>query len=305
MSLPFKYGIVNVDEGELKALDQYCQKEESDEFIVVTDNIIYHQNYTGNYKEIQLNSLTKVFSATAIGLLLKEKHLDTLHTPLKSIFPSLSNDPKKDITIWHILTHTSGIKTLGHDMELISADSCLEYVLSLELDSEPGLVSQYNNEAVSLIAGIVKRLSGEPLDMYLAKRIFTPLEINNWQWLRDKSGTPFSHWGLELTGIDLAKFAQLYIDNGIWQGQRLLPEKWVRESTNASQNINRSWGYLWLRYRDQIGNYKGYGMSGSQGKHLYIDHNNNSFAIRLVHRKKGRETPPADNFFEYAVKLLS
>src|SRR5699024_5794811 len=158
MSLPFKYGIVNVDEGELKALDRYCQKEESDEFIVVTDNIIYHQNYTGNYKEIQLNSLTKVFSATAIGLLLKEKHLDTLHTPLKSIFPSLSNDSKKDITIWHILTHTSGIKTLGHDMELSSADSCLEYVLSLELDSEPGLVSQYNNEAVSLIDGIVKRL---------------------------------------------------------------------------------------------------------------------------------------------------
>lgn len=305
MELSFKSGIVKVDEEKLKALDHYCQTEESDEFIVVTDNIIYHQNYTGNIEPIQLNSLTKVFAGTAVGLLLKEKQLDTLHTPLKSIFPSLSTDPKKDITIWHILTHTSGIKTLGHDMELSSADSCVEYVLSLELGSEPGKVSQYNNEAVSLIAGIVKRLSGEPLDQYLAKRIFEPLEITSWKWLRDNSGTPFSHWGLELTGIDLAKFAQLHLNNGIWQGQRLLSEKWIQESTNATQNINRSWGYLWLRYRDQIGNYKGYGMSGSQGKHLYIDPINNSFAIRLVHRKEGKETPGADNFFEYAVELLS
>src|SRR5699024_10572111 len=151
-----------------------------------------HQNYTGNIEPIQLNSLTKVFAGTAVGLLLKEKQLDTLHTPLKSIFPSLSTDPKKDITIWHILTHTSGIKTLGHDMELSSADSCVEYVLSLGLGSETGKVSQYNNEAVSLIAGIVKRLSGEPLDQYLAKRIFEPLEITSWKWLRDNSGTPFS-----------------------------------------------------------------------------------------------------------------
>lgn len=305
MSLPFKFGNVNVDEEKLKELDNYCQAEESDELIVVTDKTIYHQNYTGNTEPIQLNSLTKVFAGTAVGLLLKEKYLDTLHTPLKSIFPSLSNDPKKDITIWHILTHTSGIKTLGHDMELSSADSCVEYVLSLGLESQPGTVSKYNNEAVALIAGIVEKLSGESLDQYLSKRIFEPLEITNWQWLRDKSGTPYPYAGFGLTGIDLAKFAQLYVDNGIWEDKNLLSEKWIKESTNPTQNINRSWGYLWLRYRDKVGNYKGYGMSGSRGKHLYIDPNNDSFAIRLVHRKKGKETPPADNFFEYAVDLLS
>src|SRR5699024_10443479 len=201
-------------------------------------------------------------------------------TPLRSILPSLSNDTKKDITIWHILTQTSGIKTLGHDMELSTADSCIDYVLSLDLENELGTVSKYNNEAVALIAGIVEKLSGESLDHYLSKRIFEPMEITNWQWLRDKSGTPYPYAGLALTGMDLAKFAQLYVDDGIWKGQRILSEEWVRESTNATQNINRSWGYLWLRYRDKTGKYKGFGMSGSRGKHLYIDPDNNSFAIR-------------------------
>lgn len=305
MNLPFKNGIVDVSEEKLRAFDKYCQSEESDEFIIVKNNKLFHKNYSNTKESIQLNSLTKVFAETAIGLLLHEGYIDTLHIPIGSIFPTLNNDPKKDITIWHILTHTSGIKTLGHDNELSSADNCVEYALSMELDDIPGKVSKYNNEAVALITGIVEKISGEPLDKYLSRRVFKPMGINNWSWLKDKSQSPYPYAGLALTGIDLAKFAYLYLNNGLWEGQRILPEKWIEESTHPTQTINRNWGYLWLTAHDKNDNYIGYGMSGYEGKYLFVSPDNNYIAIRLVHRKKGKQTPSAEKFFKYAIDLIS
>lgn len=305
MNLPFENGIVEVHEEKLKTFEQYCQSEESDEFIIIKNNKLFHQNFSNTTDPIQLNSLTKVFAGTAIGLLLDEGHIDTLHIPLGSIFPSLANDPKRDITIWHILTHTSGMKTLGHDNELSSAEDCVEYVLSQELEDIPGKVSKYNNEAVALIAGIVEKISGEPLDDYLSKRIFKPLGISNWSWLKDRSLNPYPYAGLALTGLDLAKFAYLYLNNGIWEGQRILSEKWIKESTHPTQHIDRNWGYLWLTAYDKNDHYIGYGMSGFEGKYLFISPDHNYIAIRLVHRKKGKPTPSADKFFKYAIDLIS
>ncbi|WP_017186585.1 serine hydrolase domain-containing protein [Alkalibacillus haloalkaliphilus] len=305
MTQLFNKGILEVDQEKLKAFDNYCEKEESDEFIIVLKNNMYHKNYTDTSEPIQLNSLTKVFAGTAVGLLLDEGYIDTLHTPLHSIFPSLINDPKKDITIWHILTHTTGIKTVGHDNELSSVDNCIEYVLSLDLEDKPGTVSKYNNEAVALIAGIVEKLSGEKLDEYLSKRIFEPLGITNWIWLKDRSQNPYPYAGLALTGNDLAKFGFLYLNKGIWKGQRLLSEWWIEDSTHPTQNIDRKWGYLWLTAHDKDGNYIGYGMSGAEGKYLYVSPGQDYIAIRLVHRKNSKETPSADEFFRYAKGLIT
>ncbi|MCG7344462.1 beta-lactamase family protein [Sporosarcina sp. ACRSL] len=305
MNLLFETGKVDVNEEKLRAFDEYCQNEGSDEFIIIKDGRLFYKNYSNTKDPIQLNSLTKVFAGTAIGLLLDEGYIDTLHTPIGSIFPSLNDDPKKDITIWHILTHTSGIKTLGHDIELSNADNCVEYALSMELENIPGKVSKYNNEAVALISGIVEKLSGESLDEYLSRRIFKPLGITNWSWLRDKSQNPYPYAGLALTGIDLAKFAHLYLNNGLWKEQRILSEKWIQDSTKPTQNIDRKWGYLWLTAHDKSSKYIGYGMSGYEGKYLFVSPANNFIAIRLVHRKKGKQTPNAEKFFHYAIDLMS
>ncbi|WP_246010337.1 serine hydrolase domain-containing protein [Bacillus yapensis] len=308
LALPFEYvktTKLGMNANKVEEFDEYCQKEESDEFLIISNRKMYYKNYSSTTEAIHLNSLTKVFAGIAIGLLLDEGQIESLHVSIAEYFPTLKNTEKENVTIWHILTHTSGIKTLGHDAELGTAEDCIEYVLARELENSPGTVSTYNNEAVTLLAGIVKKVSGEELDTYLSTRLFKPLNITNWSWAKDKKGTSYAYYGLSLTAIDLAKIGQLFIDKGLWNGKRVLSEKWIEESTHSTQNIEPNWGYLWFTVQNRQEQYIGFGMSGSDGKFLLVCPNQQFIAIRLVHRKKEGPTPYAEHFFKYAMDLVA
>ncbi|WP_449620768.1 serine hydrolase domain-containing protein [Robertmurraya sp. Marseille-Q9965] len=310
LNLTSPFEIVNIKElgmnpNKVAAFDKYCQSEESDEFLIVSNRKMYYKNYSSTQEPIQLNSITKVFTGIAIGLLLDEGRINTLHRSIAEYFPELKNTDKEKITIWHILTHTSGIKTLGHDAELGTAEDCLEYVLSQELENVPGNVSKYNNEAVALIAGIVKKVTGEELDSYLSRKLFEPLNITNWSWAKDKNGTPYGYYGLSLTAIDLAKISQLFLENGMWNGIRILSEKWIEQSTHSTQDLEPNWGYLWFTVQNKQEKYIGFGMSGSDGKFVFVCPKQQYIAIRLIHRKKEGQTPYAELFFQYAIDLIA
>lgn len=306
-TLPFDFvsmESLGLNNDKVNLLVDYCLKEESDELLLISNNKVYHKNYTNNDKPIALNSLTKVFAGTAIGLLLDEGLLDSIHTPISTFFPKLKNTPKEEITVWHILTHTSGIKTVGHDNELSFAPDIVEYVLDLDLEDVPGIVSKYNNEAVAIISGIVKNVTGKTMDEYLSENLFHPLEITKWEWIKDKTQNPIAYAGLSLTGIDLAKFAYLFLNNGIWDSKRIISEDWIATSTHPTQDIDKNWGYLWLTaFKND--KYLGFGMSGFDGKYLFVSPDKNYIAIRLVHRKSDKPTPNADDFFKYAIDIIN
>lgn len=290
---------------KLELFDEYCKRQESDEFIILSNRNMYYKNYSYTTTPIQLNSITKVFSGIAIGLLLDEGLISSLETTIDHYFPSLKDTNKGEITIRNILNHTSGIVTLGHDAVLGSVDDCIKYVLSLELESSPGESSRYNNEAVALISEIVEKASGQPLDTYLSKRLFEPLAITNWSWEKDKKGTPYAYYGLSLTGKDFAKVGQLFLQKGIWNEKRVLSERWIVESTQPNCDIDRNWGYLWITAFNKKDEYIGFGMSGSDGQFILVCPEKKYVAIRLVHRKKDKPTPTAENFFKYAIDLIS
>lgn len=288
---------------KVKQLVDYCKEQQSDELIILSKKGILHENYTNNDRPIPLNSLTKVFSGTAIGLLLEDQSLPSLHTPISTYFPETKDADIGNITIWHILTHTSGIHTDGHDNDLSAAPDIAAYVLNLKIEETPGTISKYNNEAVGLLSELVRKISGKPMDAYLNEKLFAPLGIKNWEWLKDQTGNPLAYAGLSLTGTDLAKFALLFLQNGMWEGKRIISEQWITAATHTSQKINRNWGYLWLTAYVED-HYVGYGMSGFGGKYLFISPENHYFALRLVHRRNDSPAPSADLFFKYALEIL-
>lgn len=288
---------------KVRQLIDYCKEQESDELIILSKNGILHENYTNNDRPIALNSLTKVFASTAIGMLLDDNHISSLHTPISTFFPNTKDKEIGKITIWHILTHSSGIHTDGHDNELSAAPDIAKYMLNLDVEDTPGTVSKYNNEAVGLLSAIIQKTSGKPMDQYLNEKLFVPLGIKDWEWLKDQTGNPLAYAGLSLTGTDLAKFAYLFLNNGMWQGKQIISKQWIHAATHTSQNTNRNWGYLWLTAYVED-NYVGYGMSGFGGKYLLISSENHYFALRLVHRRNDSPAPSADAFFKYALEII-
>ena len=297
---PYELGL-NAE--KVRQLVDYCNEQESDELIIISKSGMLHMNYTNNDHPIALNSLTKVFAGTAIGMLLEDGLLSSLHTPLSTYFTNLKKKAMGEITLWHILTHTSGIHTDGHDNALSAAPDIAAYVLNLPIINIPGTVSKYNNEAVGLLSEIVRKITGKTMDQYLNEKLFIPLGIDQWEWIKDETNNPLAYAGLSLKGIDLAKYAYLFLNNGIWEGQRIISKSWINTATHPTQTIDRNWGYLWLTaYVEDT--YIGYGMSGFGGKYLFVSPKEHYIALRLVHRRDNPPAPSADSFFKYAIDII-
>lgn len=192
-------------------------------------------------------SATKSIVAIAIAILLKQRTIATLDTPVCHFFPEWDVDVKRDVLIRHILNHTSGIKARRTTEDIYKNNDFLQYTLSSEMLHQPGENFFYNNKATQLLSGIVQVASGKRLDLYLKEHLFKPLEIANWTWTLDKSGNPHAFAGLALKGEELLKIGQLMLDQGLYQGTRIFDEDWAPMSFAAGQFHDPSCGLLWWR----------------------------------------------------------
>jgi len=128
-------------------------------------------------------------------------------------------------------------------------------------------VFAYNNGATYTLGALVQRVAGQSLTAYLQPRLFDPLGIAPPFWHAHPAGRELGFSGLHLTTEAIARFGQLYLDDGVWQGERLLPEGWVAEAsrlhTPNPDEPNPDWqqGYGYQLWRSRHG-YRGDGAYG-------------------------------------------
>jgi CubicO group peptidase (beta-lactamase class C family) len=95
----------------------------------------------------------------------------------------------------------------------------------------------------------------ERLEWFAHRTLFGPLGVTDYNWFLDPTGTPYLGGGIYLRPRDVLKLGQLYLDGGVWKGERLLPESWVRESWRAYGRLapfeinGHEYGYLWWHHR--------------------------------------------------------
>lgn len=197
---------------------------------------------------IHLMSATKSIMALAIGLLLDDGKLASLDEPVSAIYPEWRQGQKRDITVRMLLEHTSGLQNVPNaGVELESAPDLVQLALAAEITSVPGSAFSYNNKATNLLPGIIARLAGQPVDAYLEARLFRPLGITRYDWMKDEAGTPLGMAGLSLSARDLAAIGQLMLDGGVAKdGTRLMSEHAISLMTVESAQ-SADVGLLWWR----------------------------------------------------------
>ena len=205
----------------------------------------------------KLFSLSKSFAATAVGLAVHEGllTLDDRVISFFSEFDAQSASPNlAAMRVRHLLTMST-----GHGEDTLTAlfdggANWSDTFLSLPVMHVPGTHFVYNSGASYMLSAILQRLTGQPLREYLIPRLFAPLQIEVPEWERCPSGEDAGGYGLRLSTIDIAKFGQLYLQDGIWDGKRLLPEGWVEDASrmhisngdNAHNDWEQGYGYqLW------------------------------------------------------------
>lgn len=202
--------------------------------------------FGGETQRIEAMSATKAVVALAIGLLIDDGRIPSADTPVSTFFPEWKDGLAAKVTLRHLLSHTSGLAANRTTQDIHQSKDFVRYALESQVVDAPGSRFFYNNKAVNLLAGVVERASGEKLDAYLMRRLFAPLGIRDVAWQKDPSGNPLGMSGLRLHPLDFAKVGQLLLQKGLWRGQRVLSEAWVRECTAApSQPHNPNAGLLW------------------------------------------------------------
>ncbi|WP_043710268.1 serine hydrolase domain-containing protein [Corallococcus macrosporus] len=208
--------------------------------------------FGGETQRIESMSATKAVVALAIGLLIEEGKLASADVPVSTFFPEWKVGLKGQVTLRHVLSHTSGLEANASAMDIYQSRDFVRYALDAHVVDVPGSRFFYNNKATNLLAGVVERASGEKLDAYLMRRLFAPLGIRDVFWQKDPVGNPLGMSGLRLHPVDFAKVGQLLLQRGTWQGQRILSEAWIQECTAApSQPHNPTAGLLWWLVYDK------------------------------------------------------
>lgn len=182
-----------------------------------------------------LYSLSKSFTATAAALAAAEGLL-RFDDPVISYFPEFEadiTDPRsRAMLVRHVASMASGheAETLDRALTTDRADLVRGFLL-VPPERDPGTVFAYNQPATYSLAAIVQRVTGQPLTAYLRSRLLDPLGIGKAAWLRDRNGRELGFSGLHAATDAIARLGQLYLQDGVWEGERLLPEGWVAEAT--------------------------------------------------------------------------
>ncbi|MBT1098270.1 serine hydrolase [Streptomyces sp. Tu102] len=184
-----------------------------------------------------LYSISKSFTAAAAGIAVGEG-LIRLDDPVISYFPELDADIIDPRSRAMLVRHVASMAT-GHETDTIAEarerdlENLVRGFLLVPPQHDPGTVFAYNQPATFTLSAIVQRTSGQSLTEYLRPRLLDPLGIGDIAWLRHRSGQELGFSGLHATTDAIARLGQLYLNGGVWEGERLLPESWVAEATRV------------------------------------------------------------------------
>jgi len=248
-----------------------------DGLVVIHKGVIVEEEYYYIYKESTLHetySVTKSVISALVGIALQQGCINSIDDPVLDYFPDREflylDEQKKSLTIKDLLTMSSG---LAYDPdEMYAALDWAQYTLDQPLVHQPGSTWFYSNGGPQVLSALISQACEMDTARFAEEYLFKPLGISNYQWQRSLAGLPNGSWGLELTPRDMAKFGYLYLQNGIWDGEQILPPGWVDLSTRLYHRVpdplepwGLYYGFLWWIHSDGF-----YAAHGYKGQFIYL-----------------------------------
>jgi len=248
-------------------------------FMILRHGKVVSEGYWSPYRpELKntLYSVSKSFTSTAIGFAVSEG-LISVHDKVISFFPEYLPDSISpnlaDMEIHDLLCMSAG-QVPDPTFSLVNEKNWIKAFLALPVVNDPGTVFLYNSAATYMLSAIISKVTGENLLSYLTPRLFEPLGIEDMDWETDPMGINTGGWGLRLKTEDMARFGQLYLQNGKWNGRQVVPEEWVNEATtmkimqhpefSEEERSNSDWeqGYCYKFWRSRHNSFRADGAYG-------------------------------------------
>jgi CubicO group peptidase (beta-lactamase class C family) len=254
--------------------------------LIIRNGYLVYENYFGypeRMNETQnIYSCTKSVSSILVGIAIAEGYIASVDELLIDLLSSrvIANldEWKQAITLEYLLSMTSGLpwdeweysySNPENDWnEMTGSPDWVQFVLDRPMEYAPGTHWVYNTGGSHLLSAIVTEATGNFTNDYAESRLFTPLGITDFLWLEDPQGIANGGSSLYLRPRDLAKIGYLYLQNGTWDGQQIVPASWVYSSTFAHSELDSetSYGYQWWLHPP----WGCYGCKGYLSQYVYV-----------------------------------
>jgi CubicO group peptidase (beta-lactamase class C family) len=293
--------------------DAFLEANDTQAFIVVQDNtVVYEKHFNDTQRDsiVTSFSVAKSFASALIGIAIDEGYIHSVDDPITDYLPELSaRDPRfSDITIRHLLLMASGLEYTADRFPLFNGDDPLttyypdQREIALEntnIVDPPGEYFLYNKYHPQLLGMILERTTGVSVTEYLQTKIWDPLGMEfSGSWSVDSKASDFEKMetGVNARAIDFAKFGQLFLEGGDWNGERVISEAWVADSTQpvmpadyaayyadsdyiAAMPGRGYYRYMWWGMERDDGSYD-YAAEGDKGQFIYVSPQHNLVIVR-------------------------
>lgn len=264
-STPSQQGL---DEGKLNAFIQQLRNgnliRPVSSFTIIKNGYLVVNETFGRYdgkEEHTLQSVTKSVASTLIGVAIQQGLIADLDQTVLSFFPEYQqfehmNKDKQAMNLRHALTMRTGQAWTGEShlgaLNRYKGDK-MKYVLDYEMETAPGKKWYYNSGIAILLGGLIQNVSKMNTKDFAQKHLFEPLGIQSARWSWGHKGIPHTGGGLFLNPEDMARVGYLYLRNGKWNNQQILPEWWVEQATKRHVDRTQSiagvsrigYGFMW------------------------------------------------------------
>ncbi|NLH50169.1 MAG: serine hydrolase [Myxococcales bacterium] len=273
-------------------LDEFLAANDTLAFLVLKDDRLVDERYFNGHSPTALSmsfSLGKSIHSLLIGIALAEGKIGSLDQPVTDYLPELRDRGFDQLTIRHCLQMTSGIRykewdnPFGRHVRLYYGDDIEKEILGFTLKEPPGTRFEYRSGDTMLLALILKRvLAPETITQYLQRKLWTPLGMEGDGLLcTDYAGKLEKvYCCLSARAVDFLKFGRLMLRQGEWDGTRIVPAEWVRQSTRIDESFGSVWYYQiqwWLASKER-GDFMAV---GHLGQYLYVNPGKNLAVLRL------------------------
>ncbi|WP_018656199.1 serine hydrolase domain-containing protein [Actinomadura flavalba] len=255
--------------GQQRTLQDYLTLTNTHGFVVLDGQDVVFEKYAYSTRDtlFQSWSMAKSFTSAAVGIALSDGKISSIEDPVTKYVPELRGSGYDGVSLKNLLAMSSGIQwNEGVDVPPVHVAASLGIALpdlakQRKRGWEPGSRFEYTSMNSFVLGWAVAKATGTPFHKFVAERIWKPAGMADRAYLgSDSRGNSMAYCCTYATGRDFARFGLLYLNGGRANGQQVVPQSWVTESTRPSAPFNKGYGLHWWLGED--GDFMAQGLGG-------------------------------------------
>lgn len=299
-------------------LEQTHKELQTTSFLIVKNDSIWHESYYdigATDSKTNSFSMAKSIVTSALGKAIDLGMIPNLDTKVIDYLPELKGEYANELTVGDLASMASGQKwdenyygPTSVTTQAYFKKDLRELMLSLPIDNKPGQKFIYQSGDTQLLAMVLEKATKMPLANFISKYFWQPMGMENdalWQIDHPTDGIEKAYCCIASNARDFARFGKLYLQNGIWNDQQILPSEFVQKSIEPRFADSTQYGYGWW-----LENYKNqavYYMRGHLGQFVIVLPESDIIIVRLGHLKglQTKENPHSEDLYIYIDEALA